>query len=137
MGRLCYPTQHPGRVLVTRVLGATKLSRCKEGMAHFLPSGYNLSELYECRGTRLIGVANLSPVTKLIAGTGAVSRYKFDRSQKTVKVYWILIAGRCACPGATTSTNLSWVQEQSKKCDKQLTHIVRVTSSSCSEFVLV
>jgi hypothetical protein len=28
MGRLCYPTQAPGRVLVPRVLGATKLSRC-------------------------------------------------------------------------------------------------------------
>jgi hypothetical protein len=34
----------------------------------------------------LIGAANLSPVTKLVAGTGAVSRYKFDRSQKIVKV---------------------------------------------------
>jgi len=40
MGRLCYPTQHPGRVLVPRASGATKLSRCKEGTAHFLPSGY-------------------------------------------------------------------------------------------------
>jgi hypothetical protein len=34
----------------------------------------------------LIGAANLSPVTNLVAGTGAVSRYKFDRSQKFVKV---------------------------------------------------
>jgi len=33
MGRLCYPTIAPGRVLVPRVLGARKLSRCKEGMA--------------------------------------------------------------------------------------------------------
>ena len=42
MGRLCYPTQHPGRVLVPRASGARKLSRCKEGMAHFLPSGYKV-----------------------------------------------------------------------------------------------
>jgi len=34
---------------------ARKLSRCKEGMAWFLPSGYKFYELYECRGTRLIG----------------------------------------------------------------------------------
>jgi len=34
------------------------------------------------------------------------------------------------CPGATTITNLSWEQEQSKKCDKQLTHIVRVIVSA-------
>ena len=38
--------------------------------AHFLPSGYKFCELYACRGTSLIGVANLSPVTKLVAGTG-------------------------------------------------------------------
>jgi len=34
---------------------ARKLSRCKEGMAWFLPSGYKFCGLYECRGTRLIG----------------------------------------------------------------------------------
>jgi hypothetical protein len=65
---------------------AEKLSRCKEGMAHFLPSRYKLRELYECRGTSLIGAANLSPVTNLVAGTGAVSRYKLSRNQKFVKV---------------------------------------------------
>jgi hypothetical protein len=65
---------------------AAKLSRCKEGMAHFLPSGYKFCELYECRGTSLIGAANLSPVTKLVAGTGAVSRYKLSRSQKFITV---------------------------------------------------
>jgi len=86
MGRLCYPTQAPGRVLVPRVLGARKLSRCKEGMAHFLPSRHKFCELYECRDTSLIGAASLSPVTKLMSGTGAVSRYKLSRSQKFVKV---------------------------------------------------
>ena len=65
---------------------ARKFSRCQEGMAHFLPSRCKLDELYECRGTRLIGAANLSPVTKLVAGTGAVSRYKLSRSQKFIKV---------------------------------------------------
>jgi len=65
---------------------ARKLSRCKEGMAHFLPSGYNFCELYEYRGTSLIGATNLSLVTNLMADTGAVSRYKLSRSQKFVKV---------------------------------------------------
>jgi len=46
----------------------------------------NFIEHYACRGTSLIGAANLSPVTKLVAGTGAVSRYKLSRSQKFVKV---------------------------------------------------
>jgi hypothetical protein len=34
----------------------------------------------------LIGAANLSPVTKLVAGTGAVSRYKLSRRQKFITV---------------------------------------------------
>ena len=32
------------------------------------------------------GAANLSTVTKLVSGTGAVSRYKLSRSQKPVTV---------------------------------------------------
>ena len=46
----------------------------------------NFSEHYECRGTSLIGAANLSPVINLIVGTCAVSRYKPLRSQKFVMV---------------------------------------------------
>ena len=66
---------------------ARKLSRCKEGMAHFLPSWYKFyCMLTRDRGTSLIGAANLSPVTKLVAGTGAVSRYKLSRSQKFITV---------------------------------------------------
>jgi hypothetical protein len=46
----------------------------------------NFIEHYACRGTSLIGAENLSPITKLVAGTGAVSRYNLFRSQKLVKV---------------------------------------------------
>jgi len=73
----------------------------------FCRHGTNFIACWRDRGTILIGAANLSSVTNLVAGTGAVSRYKVDRSKKTVKVYWILIACRCACPGATAITNLS------------------------------
>jgi hypothetical protein len=84
-GRLCYPTQFrpttcPGSLAEDFVRPE------KEGMAHFLPSRNKFCELYECRGTNLIGAVNLSPFTKLVAGTGAVSRYKLSRSQKFVKV---------------------------------------------------
>jgi len=54
--------------------------------ACFCRLGTNFIEHYECRGTSLIGATNLSLVTKLEAGTGAVSRYKLSRSQKFVKV---------------------------------------------------
>jgi len=54
--------------------------------ALFASHGTKFNEHYACRGTRLIGATNLSPVTKLVAGTGAVSRYKLSRSQKFIKV---------------------------------------------------
>jgi len=63
---------------------ATKLSRCKEGTAWFLPSGYKFYRNRACRGTKLISGTNLSRCNKCYkTGTGAVSRYKFNRSQKS------------------------------------------------------
>ena len=55
-------------------------------MAHFLPSRYKFCGLYECRATGLIGATNLSPVTKLLECTCAVSGYKLSRSHKIVTV---------------------------------------------------
>ena len=81
----------------------------------FCRPGTNFIEHYACRGTSLIGATNLSPVTNLIGSTGAVSRHKVDRGQKTVKVYWTLLECRCACPGVTTIAKQSWVQEQKQK----------------------
>jgi hypothetical protein len=52
----------------------------------FCRPGTKFFEHYEYRGTSLIGAANLSLGTKLVACTGAVSRYKLSRSQKFVKV---------------------------------------------------
>jgi hypothetical protein len=94
-----------------------------------LHPGTKFCEYYACRGTSMIGAANLSPVTKLVAGTGAVSRYKVDRSQNTVKVHWVLIGCRCTCPGEAAITNLSWVQEQSKNRDEFINYTVRVSLS--------
>jgi len=62
MGRLCYPTKHPGRVLLPRASGAKKLSWCKEGMAWFLPLWYKFYYVQ------------------------ARSRYKFNRSPETITV---------------------------------------------------
>ncbi len=77
----------------------------------FCSPGTKFIKSWRDPGTSLIGTASLSPVTKVGEGTGVVSRYNFSRSKKTVKVYWILIACRCACPGAKTITNLSLVQD--------------------------
>jgi len=69
---------HRGRVLVPAGMDEAWRTFCRHGTKYI--------EHYECRGTRLIGATNLSPVTKLMAGTGAVSRYKLSRSLKFVMV---------------------------------------------------
>ena len=82
----------------------------------FLQSRYRvLIEEWRDRGTKLIGAAIISTVDKSATGTGAVSRDILSRSQKTVKVCWIIIVSRCACPGTTAITNLYRVQEQKQK----------------------
>ena len=58
----------------------------KAGWRAFCRPGTKFCEHYVCRGSSLIGAENLSSVTKLVAGTGAVSRYNLSRSQKFVKV---------------------------------------------------
>jgi hypothetical protein len=72
----------------------------------FCRHGTNFIEHYACRGTILIGAGKLSRYRIFVEGTGAVSRYKLSRSQKTVTVQ-DFNGGRCACPGARTITNLS------------------------------
>src|SRR5664280_1248026 len=69
---------HRGRVLVPTVMNEAWRTFCRPGT--------NFIEHYEYRGTSLIGAANLSPVTKLFEGNGAVSRYNLFRSQKTITV---------------------------------------------------
>jgi hypothetical protein len=52
----------------------------------FCSHGTNFIVCWRDRGTSLIGATSLSPVTNLVTGTGAVSRYKLSRSQKSVTV---------------------------------------------------
>ena len=85
MGRLCYPTQHPGRVLVPRLGRGQKAVTVQGGYGTcFCRPGTNFIEHYACRATSLIEASKLSRYRMFVKGTGAVSRYKFDRSQKTV-----------------------------------------------------
>jgi len=52
----------------------------------FCRPGTNFIEPYACRGTILIGAGKLSRYRIYFRGTGAVSRYKLSRSQKSVTV---------------------------------------------------
>jgi hypothetical protein len=83
MGRLCYPTPHR----VKSWYFSQKAVTMQGGYgACFCRHGTNFIACWRDRGTSLIGAANLSPVTNLVAGTGAVSRYKLSRRQKFITV---------------------------------------------------
>jgi hypothetical protein len=53
----------------------------------FCHPGTNLIENYSCRGTSLIEARKLSRYRIFVWSTGAVSRYKLSRSQKSVTVH--------------------------------------------------
>ena len=102
MGRLCYPTQHrykavPVGYKVVQVQGGYGACFCRHGT--------RFDRRRACRGTIPIAIGmiearNLSRYRIINEGTGAVSRYKADRSQKIVTVYRIYIACNGAYPGA-------------------------------------
>ena len=99
---------------------ARKLSRCKEGMASvFAVMVQILPKHYACRGTNLIGAGKLSRYRILIEGTGAVSRYKFDRSQEIVTVQ-DLYCGQVRASGCTFQQDLSWEQGFAKTVTNNL-----------------
>jgi hypothetical protein len=67
----------------------------------FCCHGTNFIAYWRDRGTSLIGTANLSPITNLVAGTGAVSRYKLSRRQNfiTVQNFNCVQMSVSGCPG--------------------------------------
>jgi hypothetical protein len=109
------------------------VTRRNSGQSRFPKSGCKLS--LAGKG----GYGALFAVVVQVLWALRVSRYKFDRSQKTITVqnfcwgHWRsvavlsclgarnlsrcrnLIASRCVCPGATAITNLSWEKDQKQK----------------------
>ena len=77
MGRLCIRTEFNFLLELQVLCGAEWRAFCRL-CPPYPPTGgegghgTNFIEHYACRGTSLVGAANLSPVTKLVAGTGAV-----------------------------------------------------------------
>jgi len=80
----------------------------------FCCHGTNFIACWCDRGTRLIGAINLSPVTKLVAGTGVVSRYKLSRRQLFVMVQDFNYL-QMRVSGCKLQQDLSREQEQKQK----------------------
>ena len=95
----------------------------------FCRHGTNFIAYWRGRDTSLIEATNFVPVYKVGCGHLRSVAVQTVSEPEICHGTENLIAFRCACPGARTITKLSRGQELSKKCDKQLTHIVRVMVS--------
>jgi len=86
MGRLCW-FENGGCGQKSRIgVESLHTAGMNKPWRTFCRLGTNFAEHYECRVTSMIGATNLSPYTKLVDGTSAVSRYNLSRSQKSVTV---------------------------------------------------
>jgi hypothetical protein len=66
--------------------GSRYTAERSEAWRGFCKSRYKFYRSRACRGTSLIEAGKLSRYRMFVRGTCAVSRYKFDRSQKPVTV---------------------------------------------------
>ena len=82
----CVTRRNSGRSPVLVLWQKVSFGRKRRVWRTFCRHSTNFIVCWRDRGTNLIGAANLSPVTKLVAGTGAVSRYNLSRSQKFITV---------------------------------------------------
>ena len=73
----------------------------------------------------MIGAANLSPVKKLVGGTGAVSRYKLSRSQKAITAQ-DFDCGQMSVSGYMNHYKFVLGAGAIKNRDKLIKHTVRV-----------
>jgi len=106
-----YPKKPPGHLLIyfSRET-VTVARRVRRGFCIWDTS---FSRRYACRGTSMIGARKLSWCRIFVAGTGAVSRYKFDRSQETVTMQ-DLNCGQVRVSGCRFFQDLSWEQDLQK-----------------------
>ena len=70
-----------------------------------------LPEHYACRGTTLVGAGKISRYRMFVRGTGAVSRYKLSRRQKSVTVQ-DLYCGQVRVSGFKMLNEFIWPAEQ-------------------------
>jgi len=68
------PTTAPSRIQYPAPAGPESCHGARRVWRGFWHPGTNFCEGYACRGTMLIEAKRLSPVTKLVGTTGAVSR---------------------------------------------------------------
>ncbi len=94
--------------------------------ACFCNPGTNFIKHYACRGTSLVGARKLSSYRIFVGGTGAASRYKLSRSQKTVTVHYFNCRQMRVSGCIFNYKAILGAGAKAKTVTIQLTHIVRV-----------
>ena len=102
----------------------------KAGWRTFCRPGTNFIEHYACRGTSFIGAGILSRYRIFIGGTGAVSRNKLSRNPKSVTMQDLNCEQMCVSGCKNYYQSVLGVGAKAKMCTKQLTHTVRVSTST-------
>ena len=123
-------TRRSHRVTYSYTL-ARKLSRCKEGMAQFLPFGYNFYEDYECRGTSLISGTDLSRCNKCYKWVLAQCRGTSYLGARNLSSYMNFYCGHRSGVGLHLYKGHDIESRKCKNCDKFMNYIVRVSGSWC------
>jgi len=85
-----------------------KLSRRKEGTAHFLPSGQEFSELYECRGTQLLESGVIVMLFRICLGGKAQCRGRDYLGGRRLSRLQKFYCGQSGSPGTALIPELSW-----------------------------
>jgi hypothetical protein len=85
-------------------------------MARVFAVMQGVCEVEPFRGTSSIGARNLSPVTKLMVSTGAVSRYKVYRSQKFITVQELVCRQLRALPAVALAKAGVRVHRKLRSC---------------------
>ena len=95
--------------------------------ALFANQGTRFCEVYECRGTRFFEAANLSPVTKFVVFTGAAIAVQIISEPEICHGAGFYLRADAGVLVQEPLPICLGCRSKSKKCDKQLTFIVRVS----------
>ena len=135
MGRLCYPTQASGHGPGTPPqAGPESCHGARRVWRTFCRPGTNFCEHYACRGTSLIGAIKLSRYRIFVAGTGPASggAVQFVSKPENCQGAGFKLSADARVRVQQPLQISLGCRSKSKKCDKQLTHIVRVELNPAS-----
>ena len=96
-------------------------------MAHFLPSRQKAAELYECRGTQLLEGLEIVMLFRICLGSRCSVAVETVSKAEDCHGCRIVMASSARVRVQLAILICLGSRKKGKKCDKKLTHIVRVS----------